>query len=391
MATIKDVAARAGVSVTTVSHVVNGTRHVSAKGRQGVEAAIRELAYVPNAMARSLKSNTTSTLGMLIPNSSNPYFAEIVRIVEERCFGAGYTLVLCNTHDEPRRQSVYLQVLAERRIDGLIVVSTGGDNSLVTQLEHLRVPTVLVDREIADPHCDLVETAHMQGGLLAARHLLSLGHKRIACIGGPVGVNPSEQRIEGWRMALAEAGAAPTITDGLLWRGGFTSQGGYEAMHAILRAEAVPSAVFACNDLMAIGALRAAHESDLRVPDELSIVGFDDIELAAYTSPALTTVAQPMERIGALAVDMLLERVGGKRRDARKVVLQPELRVRDSTARHAPGLSAGVNASTTESAPQESPPPPTAKAKAIAKAAAKAAAKAGAKGSQKATGKRKFL
>ncbi len=343
MATIKDVALRAGVSVTTVSHVVNDTRHVSAKGRERVELAIRELGYVPNAMARSLKSNTTSTLGMLIPNSSNPYFAEIVRIVEDRCFGAGYTLVLCNTDDEPRRQSVYLQVLAERRIDGLIVVSTGADedDSLATQLRGLRIPTVLVDREIADPACDLVETAHMQGGLLAVRHLLSLGHKRIACIGGPLGVTSSEQRIEGWRMALAETGSAPNA-DALLWRGGFTSQGGYEAMHAILRTEQKPSAVFVCNDLMAIGALRAAHESGVRVPDELSIVGFDDIELSAYTSPPLTTVAQPKERIGALAVDMLLERMGGKRRDARKVVLQPELRVRASTARHAGFRETGV-------------------------------------------------
>lgn len=334
MATIKDVALHAGVSVTTVSHVVNDTRHVSAKGRERVELAIRELGYVPSAVARSLKSNTTSTLGMLIPNSSNPYFAEIVRVVEDRCFGAGYTLVLCNTDDESHRQSVYLKVLAERRIDGLIVVSTGDDDSLVTQLRGLRIPTVLVDREIADPSCDLVETAHMQGGLLAVRHLLSLGHKRIACIGGPAGVMPSEQRIEGWRMALAEAGATPDIAkaDTLLWRGGFTSQGGYEAMHAILRTESAPSAVFVCNDLMAIGALRAAHESGVRVPDELSVVGFDDIELSAYTSPPLTTVAQPKERIGALAVDMLLERVGGRRRDARKVVLQPELRVRASTA-----------------------------------------------------------
>ena len=359
MATIKDVALKAEVSVTTVSHVVNDTRHVSAKVRERVELAIRELGYVPNAMARSLKSNTTSTLGMLIPNSSNPYFAEIVRIVEDRCFGAGYTLVLCNTDDEPRRQSVYLQVLAERRIDGLIVVSTGesGDNDLAKQLNGLRVPTVLVDREIANPVCDLVETAHMQGGLLAVRHLLSLGHKRIACIGGPVGVMPSEQRIEGWRMALAEAGAAPGIasTDSLLWRGGFTSQGGYEAMHAILRTEQAPSAVFVCNDLMAIGALRAAHESGVRVPDELSIVGFDDIELSAYTSPALTTVAQPKERIGALAVDMLLERVGGKRRDARKVVLQPELCVRASTARHASFREAPAPAPAAAETPSQQP------------------------------------
>lgn len=366
MATIKDVALKAEVSVTTVSHVVNDTRHVSPKVRERVELAIRELGYVPNAMARSLKSNTTSTLGMLIPNSSNPYFAEIVRIVEDRCFGAGYTLVLCNTHDEPHRQSVYLQVLAERRIDGLIVVSTGAgtgtddSDSLAQQLHGLRVPTVLVDREIDDPACDLVETAHMQGGLLAVRHLLSLGHKRIACIGGPAGVMPSEQRIEGWRMALAETGATPNA-DALLWRGGFTSQGGYEAMHAILRTEQKPSAVFVCNDLMAIGALRAAHESGVRVPDELSIVGFDDIELSAYTSPPLTTVAQPKERIGALAVDMLLERVGGKRRDARKVVLQPELLVRASTARHASFREAsapsGDTAATADTPSQSSTPP----------------------------------
>lgn len=334
MATIKDVALRAGVSVTTVSHVVNETRRVSAEGRDRVEAAIRELGYVPSQVARSLKSNTTRTLGMLIPNSSNPYFAEIVRIVEDRCFGAGYTLILCNTDDEPRRQSVYLQVLAERRIDGLIVVSTGSDDSLVGQLHGLTMPTVLLDREIDDPDCDLVETAHMEGGLVAVRHLLSLGHRRVACVGGPVGVASSEQRIEGWRLALAESGAVADANT-LLWRGGFTSQGGYEAMHAILRTDEVPSAVFVCNDLMAIGALRAVHESGLRVPDDLSIVGFDDIELSAYTSPPLTTVAQPKEHIGALAVDMLLERVNGRRRDARKVVLQPELRVRASTARHA--------------------------------------------------------
>lgn len=336
MATIKDVALRAGVSVTTVSHVVNETRHVSAEVRERVEGAIRDLGYVPSAVARSLKSNNTRTVGMLIPNSSNPYFAEIVRVVEDRCYAAGYTLVLCNTDDEPRRQGVYLQVLSERRIDGLIVVSTGDDASVAKLLRGLRMPVVLVDREIDDPACDLVESAHMHGGLLATRHLVSLGHTRIACIGGPAGLAPSEQRIEGWRMGLAEAGLSPAAgVAELLWHGGFTSQGGYEAMHAIARTASPPSAVFVCNDLMAIGALRAAHESELRVPDALSVVGFDDIELSSFTSPPLTTVAQPKARIGALAVDMLLERIGGRRYEPRKVMLQPELHVRGSTARHA--------------------------------------------------------
>ncbi len=182
MATIKDVARYAEVSVTTVSHVVNGTRRVSPEGRERVEAAIRTLGYVPSAIARSLKSNNTRTLGMLIPDSSNPYFAEIVHSVEDRCFGAGYNVILCNTNDEAHRQGTYLQVLAERRIDGLIVVSTGHDATLATQLAGLSIPTVLVDREIdiaGQQPCDLVETAHMQGGLLATRHLLSLGHRRL--------------------------------------------------------------------------------------------------------------------------------------------------------------------------------------------------------------------
>jgi len=337
MATIKDVARHAEVSVTTVSHVVNGTRHVSAEGRERVEQAIRALGYVPSAIARSLKRNNTRTLGMLIPNSSNPYFAEIVHAVEDRAFGAGYNVILCNTNDEPHRQGSYLQVLAERRIDGLIVVSTGQDATLPTQLAGLQVPTVLVDREVEidEQPGDLVETAHMQGGLLATQHLLTLGHRRIACIHGPAGLRPSEQRIAGWRSALAAAGCEHG--DALLWNGHFTSQGGHDAMQAMLAAHAdaasaPPTAVFVCNDLMAMGALCAAHERGLRVPESLALVGFDDIELAAFTSPPLTTVAQPKLRIGALAVEMLLERIDGRRQAARQVMLQPELRVRASTA-----------------------------------------------------------
>lgn len=364
MATIKDVARQAGVSVTTVSHVVNRTRHVSAEGRNRVEAAIRDLGYVPSAIARSLKSNHTRTLGMLIPNSSNPYFAEVVHSVENHCFGAGYNLILCNTHDDAHRQASYLQVLAERRVDGLIVVSTGQDATLARQLEGLSIPTVLVDREIEVPEqpCDLVETAHRDGGLLATRHLLWLGHRRIACIGGPRGLAPSEQRIVGWRDALAEAGIDAS---GLLWHGDFSSQGGYEAMQAVLSSPQPPSAAFVGNDLMAIGALCAAHERGLRVPENLSIVGFDDIALAAFTSPPLTTVAQPKRQIGVAAVDMLLERIDNARQARRQVLLQPELRLRASTAAVSaaatarPGPARAPSPSSPLSAPISPPSPST--------------------------------
>ena len=333
MATIKDVARHAEVSVTTVSHVVNGTRHVSAEGRERVEQAIRALGYVPSAIARSLKRNNTRTLGMLIPNSSNPYFAEIVHAVEDRAFGAGYNVILCNTNDEPHRQGSYLQVLAERRIDGLIVVSTGQDATLPTQLAGLQVPTVLVDREVEidEQPGDLVETAHMQGGLLATQHLLALGHRRIACIHGPAGLRPSEQRIAGWRGALAAAGC--DHGDALLWNGHFTSQGGHDAMQAMLAASssAPPTAVFVCNDLMAMGALCAAHERGLRVPESLSLVGFDDMQQAAFANPSLTTVHLPLYEVGLSACERLIDRIRGKGGKVAEV-MPTHLVVRDSTA-----------------------------------------------------------
>ena len=330
MASIKDVALLANVSVATVSHVINKTRFVSQESSARVEDAIRTLGYVPSAVARSLKSKTTRTLGMLIPNSSNPYFAQLVHSVEEHCFGAGYNLIICNTSDEPNRQSIYLQVLAERRVDGLIVVSTGADDSLATQLMGLTVPTVLVDREIVGLRCDLVETANVDGGLMATRHLLELGHQRIACIGGIRGLVVSEQRVKGWQQAMLAAGQSKMMP-GLLLYGDFTSQGGYMATQAMLKLNPMPTAIFACNDLMAIGALRAAHEAGLWVPDALSIVGFDDIELASFTSPPLSTVAQPTRRIGMLAVDLLLELISGRRHEPRQVLFQPELRVRNSS------------------------------------------------------------
>jgi|SRR5450830_178154 len=332
MTSIKDVALKANVSTTTVSHVVNRTRFVSDRVRHEVELAIRELNYVPSAVARSLKSNTTKTIGMLIPNCSNPYFAEIVRSVEDHCFGAGYALILCNTDDDPHRQAAYLQVISEKRIDGTIIISTGEDKDLLRLLKGLPIPTVLLDREIKEVNCDLVETAHLQGALMATEHLIGLGHRRIACLAGPPNLNSSAQRIEGWRTALAKSGLAKEASD-LLWHSDFSSQGGFTTMQSILRSPQVPTAVFVCNDLMCIGALSAAHQAGVRVPQDMSLIGFDDIELARFASPALSTIAQPKHRMGVTAVDMVLERIQGGRVEARQVILQPELIVRNSTAR----------------------------------------------------------
>ncbi|TDR71436.1 LacI family DNA-binding transcriptional regulator [Paludibacterium purpuratum] len=328
MATMKQVAQRAGVSVSSVSHVLNRTRYVSEDVKTRIEDAMRELAYVPSAVARSLKHNVTRTLGIMLPNNSNPYFAELIRSIEDRCYSAGYNVVLCNSDDDPVKQSVYLRVLMEKRVDGLIVMSSGDSPDLPGLLATLKVPLVLVDRQWKSLECDTVTTDHRMGAYLATRHLIELGHRHIACISGPEHLAPSRLRIAGWREALTEAGLA----DDTLLLGDFTSQGGHDVTCHLLQASNRPHAIFACNDLMAIGALCAAHKAGLSVPDDLSVVGFDDIELAAFMSPPLTTVAQPKQLIGEVATELLFERLHHDRTAPCKIALQPELLVRASSA-----------------------------------------------------------
>ncbi len=208
MATIKDVAALAGISYTTVSHVLNKTRPVSEEVRVKVEAAIKHLDYVPSAVARSLKAKTTATIGLLVPNSLNPYFAELARGIEDYCERNGYCVILCNSDDNPEKQRNYLRVLLEKRIDGLIVTSAGGDSGLAQGLAGVRTPMVIVDRGLDGVDADLVRIDHQYGAYLATRHLLELGHRDIACIGGPAQTSVAQLRLAGFHQALREAGVA---------------------------------------------------------------------------------------------------------------------------------------------------------------------------------------
>ncbi|WP_394681161.1 LacI family DNA-binding transcriptional regulator [uncultured Comamonas sp.] len=307
MSSIKDVARLAGVSVTTVSHVLNNTRSVLPATQERVLEAVQTLGYVPSAVARSLKTQATHTIGMLVPDNSNPYFAELVRAVEDACFAAGYALLLCNTDNDAGRQQVYLDVLSQKRVDGLIVASTSDDALMSQHLVQTALPMVLIDRAIAGLERPCVQTDHVQGGMLATQHLMALGRKRIACVAGPQDLQSSEQRVQGWRQALQLVG----LPSDLLVHGDFTVNGGYVAMQRLLHDGGAnrPTAVFACNDLMAMGALRAVHEAGLQVPRDVAVVGYDDIELASYTQPALTTVAQPTRAMAQQALAWLLERI----------------------------------------------------------------------------------
>ncbi|SFH84550.1 transcriptional regulator, LacI family [Collimonas sp. OK307] len=329
MATIKDVARTAGVSYTTVSHVLNQTRPVSADARARVLAAVESLAYVPSALARSLKSKATGSIGLIIPNNTNPYFSEVARGIEDSCYAAGYSVILCNSDDDPAKQRDYLNVLLTKRCDGLIVATLAQTDGEL--LHKMKVPTVLLDRAPKDMAIDLVAVDNAAGGALAAAHLLSLGRRRIACIGGPQDIAISRERIGGLRQTLLAAGAE--LPETLLAYADFTSAGGYLAARNLLALSEAPDAIFCCNDLMAIGALRAAAERGIAVPEALAVVGFDDIDLAQFVHPTLTSVAQNTRRLGQLTAECLLQRIATPDRPLQRISIAPELHIRDSTVK----------------------------------------------------------
>jgi LacI family transcriptional regulator len=329
MATIKDVAALAGISYTTVSHVVNKTRPVSEEVRVKVEAAIKTLDYVPSAVARSLKAKTTATIGLLVPNSLNPYFAELARGIEDYCERNGYCVILCNSDDNPDKQRSYLRVLLEKRIDGLIVASAGGDAGLVEGLAGVRTPMVIVDRGLEGVNADMVRIDHEYGAYLATRHLLELGHRDIATIGGPASTSVAQMRLAGYCRALKEAGVE--VARERMLESDFTSTGGYNTA-AILLENNPPSAIFAGNDMIGIGVLRAAAERNIRVPTELSVIGFDDIQMSRYVYPALTTVGQSILQLGEMAAEVLLRRIATPDMATDQRIVTPSIVLRESTA-----------------------------------------------------------
>jgi LacI family transcriptional regulator len=330
MATMKQVADKARVSTTTVSHVINNTRVVSADARDRVLSVIDELRYIPSAVARSLKNDKTHTLGMMIPNNSNPYFAEIIQGIEDESFKLGYNIILCNSYDDPKKQAAYTRVLMEKRIDGLIIVASGSDDELNQLLSDEAIPKVLVDREVPGLAADFIESDHEQGGYLATKHLLELGHTDIACVAGPKTLLPSGDRVHGYLRALQEANV-PFQND-FLAHSDFTSQGGFTAFQQLLALKKRPSAIFVSNDLMAIGGLCAAQQAGVQIPAELSVVGYDDIALASFSTPRLTTIAQPKYEIGVLTAQVMVARIKNAELPLRREMLQTQLVIRQSTA-----------------------------------------------------------
>jgi LacI family transcriptional regulator len=340
MVTIKDVAERAGVSITTVSHVINETRYVSEKLTEKVYAAMRELDYKPNIVARSLRSGSTKTIGLIIPDISNPFFSDFSRKIEDIGFNHGYNVILCNTDEDRKKEEMYVEVLISKQVDGLVFIATGDSKIVEQSMYRFDVPVVITDREAESIPSDIVLIDNYSGGYKATKYLISLDHKRIAYISGPSTLRASIQRFEGYQQALIEAGI---VFDPELVRMGNArfNSGEYE-MHALLNLENPPTAVFAFNDLTALGAMRTINNSGKQIPQDISIIGFDDISLSTLVNPQLTTVSQPIKEMAELSVELLVEKIHLKedqrhqknlRPEYQRIMLDTELIIRGSAAK----------------------------------------------------------
>ncbi|WP_317058056.1 substrate-binding domain-containing protein [Vibrio cholerae] len=329
MATMKDIARLAGVSTSTVSHVINKSRFVSDEIVERVNNAAQQLNYAPSALARSLKMNRTKTIGMLVTTSTNPFFGEVVKGVERSCYHQGYNLILCNTEGDNQRMKASINTLLQKRVDGLLLMcSTLEGERLDVFDRYPDIPVVVMDWGPILFASDKIQDNSLQGGYMAAKHLIECGHREIGCITGPLIRHQAQMRYEGYKRALAEAGIA--INPDWIVESDFECEGGYQAFEKLYERGKLPSALFVCNDMMAMGVIQAANQRSLRIPDDLSLIGYDDVHIAKFMTPALTTIHQPKYRLGKAAVDTLLYRLENPDTTAQVVQLEPTLVVRNS-------------------------------------------------------------
>jgi len=330
MATIRDVAERAGVSVATVSHVINGTRKVAPGTAERVRRAMEELDYHPNAVARSLRTRKTQVIGVVVSDITNPFFATLVRGAEDAALEAGYSIFVCNSDETLEKENRYVQVLRRRRVDGMLLAPVGGgENPAIWKLARQGVPFVFVDRRAPGVEADAVLSDNVGGAYLATKHLLERGHERIGIVLGIRGATTSEERLAGYRRALEEAGI-PLAEELVVW-GGYRVEGGRRATTKLLSLTPPPTAIFSTNNLMTIGVLQELFRHEVRIPGEMGVVGFDDLEWAEMITPALTVVAQNPYEIGQKALLTLLKRINeGLSKEPLTIRVPVELRARKS-------------------------------------------------------------
>jgi LacI family transcriptional regulator len=331
MITIADVAERAGVSKMTVSRVINNSGYISQPTRARVEQAIADLGYIPNALARSLRFKQTRTIALIVTDITNPFFTTVARGVEDMANEQGFSVIFCNTDEAPDEEAQYVNVLLQKQVDGLLLVPTGGAAEIVEFLNDHTVPFVLLDRRVPGVEVDVVRCDSEQGAHDIVRHLLDLGHRRIAALGGSARITSSLDRVNGYRRAMLDAGLSQEAHRAYFTS--FTVEGGYQAAQQALAERPGPTAFFATNNFIAIGAMRLLKERGLRVPDDVSVVSFDGLPADMVLDPFLTVIEQPAYEMGRQATHLLLDRLHGRGPAAPQEILIPtELIVRRSSA-----------------------------------------------------------
>ena len=329
--TIFDVARSSGVSYSTVSRVVNGHVNVKPVTRERVQAAMVELGYVAHVTARALASGRTQAIGLLAQEIDNPFFSVVIKGVDQEVSVADYDLLLCTTHSRREKEAEYVARLSHGMVDGLLIVLPTGLPEYVAQLRAERYPFVLIDHDSEAPGCTVVNAANRTGTKEGIAYLVGLGHRRIGFITGRPDVGATHERFAGYRDALAEAGLG--VDDELVVPGDFLEPRGYVAATELLSMRRPPTAIFASSDAAAFGVLGAARAAGLRVPEDLSVLGFDDIVEASYVGAALSTVRQPLREMGRVAVQRLMSLLADPSQPATRVVMETELVVRQTTGR----------------------------------------------------------
>ncbi|MCJ7842286.1 LacI family transcriptional regulator [Lederbergia sp. NSJ-179] len=327
--TIYDVAKKAGVSIATVSKVINHTGNMREETRKKVMNVIEDMNYQPSIMASALSGKGTETLGLLVPDISNPFFSMIARTIEDHAHEHGMSVIMCSTDEDPEREKKYLDVLQRKQVDGFIVASSFHEKKLLRKLVEHDVPLVMLAYDDASLDVSKISVDDLKGGYKAADHLVSLGHRQIAVIAEHT--NSSKLRILGFQERLESQGI--TLKEENIYRTTASTLNGKACFDKIFQRKdhGLPTAIFACNDLLAIGVIQGAMEKRMSIPDDLAIIGFDNTILATTTVPGLTTIAQPIEEMGKKVVEVLIEEIKEDVSVNQRVLFNPELIVRGTT------------------------------------------------------------
>jgi LacI family transcriptional regulator len=332
MSTISDVAKRAGVSTMTVSRVINSSGYIAHETQERVEKAIAELGFVPNALARSLRFKQTKTIALVLTDITNPFFTTLARGVEDAASENGFTVMFTNTDESSDEEAENLNTLLQKQVDGVLLVPAGSSNESVTYLQERSIPVVVLDRRVPDVKVDTVCSDSVPGAYQVTRHLIDLGHRSIAIISGPLHISTSADRAEGYRLAMQEAGLPIDVQ--WVQHGHFTQDSGYEMVKALLPLQPRPTAVLAANNFIAIGAYAALRDAGLRIPEDISLVTFDDLPAKLMLEPFLTTVDQSAYEMGYQATKLLLTHLSGETpAEPRVIVLPTRLIIRSSSGK----------------------------------------------------------